>query len=161
MEQCQLLLKSLGAGDVSTVMTAMAGMGMIFFIVMAFLFLLFLAIEIFIIVYLYSVLKRVPSEFRKMEPGLVFLLLIPCFSTVWMFFVYLRISESLKAYFDSKNNQTVGDCGKQIGLWAAILTAASILQFVPPVGQLAPLAGLVLLIIYLVKLNDLKKLITD
>ncbi len=161
MDQLQLLFNSLGSRDVSAMMSALTGMGIIFMVVMVFLFILVLAVEIFIYIYLFSVLKRVPKEFRKMDPGLVFLLLIPCFNTIWMFFVYIRISESLKAYFDSKNNQTVGDCGKQIGLWAAILSAAWILQFIPFIGQAAPLAGLVLFIIYLVKLHELKNLIKE
>jgi hypothetical protein len=162
MEQFQVLIQSLSSGDLHAIFAALLGMGAIFLILLALFSLIMVSITIIILVYLYVVLKKIPQQFRKMEPGMVFLLLIPCFSTIWLFFVNLRISDSFKAYFDSKNDTSVGDCGKQLGLWAAILNAAGVVfSWIPLFGQLFPLAGLVLFILFLVKINTLKSQIKD
>ncbi len=100
-----------------------------------------------------NALARIPAEHRKMEPGMVWLLMIPCFPLVWNFFVFQRIPESFASYFASVGRTDVGDCGKQMGLWYAICTAASA---VPLVNYIAGPASLVLLIISLVKFNELK-----
>ncbi len=161
MEEFQALVQSLSTGDISAIMMAVMGLGFIFVFLMIVFSMVMLIIFILILVYLYNVLKKIPEQFRKMSPGHVFLLLIPLFNIVWMFFVYLRIPESLKAYFDSKNETSVGDCGRQLGLWAAILSAASILSVIPLLGQLIPVASLVVFILFLVKINTLKKMIKD
>jgi hypothetical protein len=75
---------------------------------------------------------------------MVWLLMIPCFSLVWNFFVFQQLADSYKAYFASIGRTDVGDCGKGIGLGYAICAI-----FCGP-------AALVLLIIYLVKVMDLK-----
>ena len=100
-----------------------------------------------------SSLAKVPAEHRKMEPGKVWLLMIPCFSLVWNFFVFQRVPESFQSYFASIGRQDLGDCGKQIGLWYAICGACSVVPFL---NYLAGPAGLVLLILNLVKFNQLK-----
>jgi len=115
-----------------------------------------LAIAAVICWLLYDALNRVPPEHRKMEPGLAWLLMIPCFNLIWNFFVYLRLPRSLKSYFDSTGRTDVGDCGEQIGLWYAICSVASL---VPYLNCLTSIASLVLLIMFLVKVNELKKLI--
>ena len=45
-----------------------------------------LLILIGIILFLQSCYNRIPAEHRKMEPAMVWLLLIPIFSLVWIFF---------------------------------------------------------------------------
>jgi hypothetical protein len=100
-----------------------------------------------------SWLKKVPAQHRKMEPGLVWLLMIPCFPIIWNFFVFQRIPDSFKSYFDSVGRTDVGDCGKGIGLGYAICAACSVIPFL---NYVAGPATLVLLIINLVKMNELK-----
>lgn len=112
-----------------------------------------IAINVVICLLLQNCYKRIPSQFRKQEPGLVWLLLIPCFSLVWNFFVFPRLSQSFKAYFDSIGRTDVGDCAGGVGLAYAICCAVSI---IPYLGCLTGIASLVLLIIYLVQTNDLK-----
>jgi hypothetical protein len=119
-----------------------------------FVFFLFgFAVNIVVVFLLYSDFERVPSNFRKLEPGLVWLLLIPCFNLVWNFFVIPRLSESFKAYFDSIGDTSVGNCGRDLGFGYAIVTAASV---IPLVGCLTGIVSLVLLILFLVKANELK-----
>ena len=100
--------------------------------------------------------ERIPLAHRKMEPGLVWLLMIPCFNIVWNFFVYLRLSESYKAYFAAVGRDDGSDYGRGLGLAYAICAVCGI---IPYLGILASLASLVLLIILLVKLTGYKNLI--
>jgi hypothetical protein len=112
-----------------------------------------LAIAIVIAVLLAGCYSRIPQQYRDMEPGMVYLMLIPCLNIVWVFFVTLRLSTSFQKYFAAHGRTEVGDCGYQLGLWYSICTVASI---VPCVNYVAGPAALVLLIIYLVKVMGLK-----
>src|SRR5436305_313793 len=60
-----------------------------------------IAINVVICFLLYNAQNAIPPQFRKIEPGMIWLLLIPLFNLVWNFFVYLRIPESYQAYFQS------------------------------------------------------------
>ena len=113
-----------------------------------------LAIQVFVCWLLYSAYQAIPRQFQKQQPGLVWLLLIPCFGMVWNFFVIPKLSESFQAFFQSKGRTDVGDCGAQIGL---VYCICAIAIFLPYLGVVAAVAALVLLILYLVKVSDLKK----
>jgi hypothetical protein len=132
----------------SDVIAALGMMGIVLVVL-----LLIFAVNILICLLLQSCYKRIPQQFRKLEPGLVWLLLIPCFSLVWNFFVFPRLSQSFKSYFDSIGRTDVGDCSGNIGLAYAICCAVSV---IPYLGCLTGIASLVLLIMYLVKANELK-----
>ncbi len=123
------------------------------FLVIVVCLLVVIAIHILICYLLWSAQKRVPPQFRKIEPGLIWLLLIPIFPLVWNFFVYPKIAASYKAYFDSIGRTDVGACGGDLGLGYSIVFACSI---VPYLGMLTGLAALILLILFLVKILDLK-----
>jgi hypothetical protein len=128
-----------------------AALGVLGIVVVALL--LILVVNVVICLLLQNCYKRIPPQFRKLEPSLVWLLLIPCFSLVWNFFVFPRLSQSFKSYFDSIGRSDVGDCSGSIGLAYAICCAVSI---IPYLGCLTGIASLVLLIIYLVRVNELK-----
>lgn len=112
-----------------------------------------LAIAIAIILFLSNCLKRVPVPYRKMEPGMVWLLIIPLFNLVWNFFVYKAISESYQSYFQSQGRTDVGDCGKSLGLAYCICSCVCI---IPVVNMLAGIVALVLFIMCLVKFSGYK-----
>ena len=116
-------------------------------------FLFGFVLNIVVIFLLYQDFERIPRGFRKLEPGLVWLLLVPCFHLVWNFFVFPRLSDSFKAYFNSVGDTSVGNCGHDLGFGYAICTAVSLIPFV---GCLTGIAALVLLILFLVKANELK-----
>lgn len=97
--------------------------------------------------------KRIPPQFREMEPGMVWLLMIPCVPIVWNFYVYPRLARSFKAYFNSMGDTSVGDCGEQMGTYYSISVVCSL---IPCVNYLAGPVSLVLLIINLVKAHELK-----
>ena len=116
-------------------------------------FLVGVAILVAIILLLSSFLKRVPETHRKMQPGMVWLLVIPLFNIVWNFFVYRAISESYESYFASHGRSEFGDCGKTIGLVYSICCCLCIIPFL---NLLAGPAALILWIIYVIKLIGLK-----
>lgn len=131
-------------------------MGALIWVVGVVAIVLGLAIAIVICWFLSSCLERVPAEHRKQQPGMVWLLLIPCFSIVWNFFVYPKIAESYKSYFDAQGRTDVGDCGYAVGLWYSITSCASL---IPYLGCVASVAALVLWIMFLVKAATLKNMI--
>ena len=116
------------------------------------------ALSIIPIFLVYADYQRIPPRFRKLEPSLVWLLLIPCFNLVWNFYVFPGLADSFKAYFDSVGNSSVGNCGRDLGLGYAICAAASV---IPVVGCLTGVVTLVLMILFLVKADELKNRIPN
>jgi hypothetical protein len=115
-----------------------------------------IAIQCLILFLLYNAYKAVPPQFQTIEPYQVWLLLIPCFNIIWNFFVYQRIPESYQRCMHALGRQDQGDCGQQLGLWYCICVCCSI---IPYLGSIAALASLVLLILFLVKMYQLKGII--
>ena len=116
-----------------------------------------IAISVVISLLITSALKVVPQQYREIEPGMVWLLLIPLFNLIWNFFVFPKVSRSFQKYFAAQGKSEHGDCGEKIGFWYAICGACCI---IPCVNYLAGPAALVLLIIYLVKIHGLKTFVT-
>jgi hypothetical protein len=54
---------------------------------------------------------------RAMEPGQVFLNLIPCFSVMWQFVTVSRIAQSLREEFRSRRRPINGDGGRGGSEW--------------------------------------------
>ena len=96
-------------------------------------------------------LKAIPEQHRRQTPGMVWLLMIPLFSCVWVFFVYPKIAESYKSHFDSVGRTDVGDCGKNLAIAYCIVLCCSLVA-----GALAVPAAFVIWIILLVKFSSLK-----
>jgi hypothetical protein len=71
----------------------------------------------------------------------------------------LDIPKSFKNYFDRTGNQEVGDCGKNMGMWLCICTFSG---FIPIIGSIVGMGTLVLLVLWMVKIHELKgKIIAD
>lgn len=115
--------------------------------------LIFLVIEILYLVTLFGTLQAVAPQNRRMEPGLVFLLIIPLFNWIWNFFVVIKIRDSLQAEYAARNLQGDG-FGYGVGMAMSILVICSI---IPLLGILAALAGLICWIIYWVKMAGYKR----
>jgi len=114
-----------------------------------------LLIQVALCIIVSGCLKRVPPQFRKQEPGMVWLLLIPIFSRIWNYFVYPRVADSFKAYFDSIGQTDVGDCGNR---WAVVYCFSMLLGIIPHLHMVLVVA-LASLIVMLVKFNELKNMI--
>lgn len=121
-------------------------------------FLFLFLIEVIITFLAYRLLSAIPPEYRKQDPGMVWLLLNPVLSLVWNFFVWPRISQSHAACFQAQGRADVGDAGGPLALAFSICMA---IAFVPYVGWYClSFAAIVVLIVYLVKMFGLKAQIT-
>jgi hypothetical protein len=93
-------------------------------------------------------------ENRKMQPGQVWLTIIPLFGIVWQFVVVNNIADSLKLEFNQRNLKIVEDRpGYGVGLAFCILACCSIIPFL---GALTSIAALICWIIYWVKISNYK-----
>jgi hypothetical protein len=129
------------------------GAGLFLFIVM---FAIALAIGAFICYQLYLSAARLPEADRKLAPASAFLLLVPLLNFVWLFIVVMKLSEGYQQYFAARPRTDVGDCGYRLGLGWAI---AAVCVMVPIANVFAGLASLVLMILYLVKLSQLRAMV--
>lgn len=133
---------------------------LVFFAIFGALFLFLLAINVAVCLFLSSCFKRIPEEHRKLKPGLVWLLMIPCFTIVWNFFVYPALAASYTAAFESQGSNSHGDCGRTLSLVYCILAAVSVVVgFLPCIGSASCLlspAALVIWILILIKAGSLK-----
>ena len=105
-------------------------------------------------------LAKIPPEHRKVEPGKVWLLMIPLFQLVWNFFVFPPMAESFDACFRSKNEPAESALGlAKVFCWVNV--GAFVGGLIPCLsiflGPLGGLATLVLLILVLVKFHALKE----
>jgi hypothetical protein len=89
-----------------------------------------IAMTIFTLMTLWKALWAVLQHNRDMEPGMIFLLFIPGFSAIWIFFIVLRVASSFQKEFEDRGIKSDGgDFGQTFGIWALV---AQILCF--PVG---------------------------
>lgn len=106
--------------------------------------------------------KRIPQEHRLMEPAMVWLLMIPCFNVIWNFFVFPRLSKSFEGYFQAQGIVEAGDCNYKLAMAYCIVCAVTVfLGWIPCIGPIIGIGGLVLLIIMLVQFNSLKNRIPE
>ena len=85
-----------------------------------------IVIAIFYLLTLQKALSRVSPRNRLMEPGMVWLSLIPLFNIIWAFFIATRIPDSLRNEFRDRGQDAGSDYAKRIGLTNAILGVVSI-----------------------------------
>lgn len=129
------------------------GLGLAVFFVTA---LVCLAIALFIAYLLYDAERKLPEPYREIAPPLIFLLVVPILNLVWLFFVVIKVSQSFQKYFAAQQRTDVGDCGFNLGLAWAVTAVCSLL---PVIGMLSAIASLVLMVMYLVKVTQLKGMI--
>ena len=104
---------------------------------------------VFFLLHLNKLLFKCKEQNRKMDPGLVYLNLIPLFNLGWLFYTVIKIRDTLKAEFSSNGKQSDDpEFGFSIGLAYCITSACSI---IPIIGSGAALASLILWIVYWVK----------
>lgn len=110
------------------------------------------------LVSLQSTLNEVSIKNRRMQPGQVWLSLIPLFGLVWQFIMVSRIADSLRAEFDERQIQIAElRPGYSVGLAYCVLFTCSI---IPVLGFLTSIAGLICWIIYWVKTSDFRQKLT-
>jgi hypothetical protein len=116
------------------------------------LFLGLLAIGIVYIAFLSGVLRKCSPASRTMEPGMVWLLLVPLLNVIWNFLVVTALARSLGNEFRLRNIPTDNpEPGKSIGIAMCVCGACSI---IPIVNIIAALPNLILWVIYWVKIAE-------
>jgi divalent metal cation (Fe/Co/Zn/Cd) transporter len=115
-----------------------------------------IAIAVFYILTMQKALNLAGERHQKMNPGLVWLMLIPLFNLVWHFFVVKNVSESIKSWA-AESGAKVDDAGYTVGLIACIANACGL---VPVVNVLAVPVGLVCVIIWWVKVAGFNRLMS-
>jgi len=135
------------------------GPAIIIFVVIIAVIIVVLLPAIFYLLTLQNTLKKVKKKNRTIEPGQVWLMLIPLFNIVWQFIMINRIADSLKSEFAERNISIKEDIpGAQIGIAYCILILC---VSVPVLGRLAYLGGLICWIIYWVKISNYKNQLGD
>ena len=145
--------------DVFILLTPIALMPGVMEVMIIFLFLMLISLilipYILFLVHLYKLLSKCKQENRDMEPGLVWLNLIPVFNYGWIFYSLIKIRDALKKEYSARNLATDDrEFSFSIGLAYCITQACSIIPFL---GLFSALASLVLWIIYWVKTNNYSK----
>lgn len=133
-----------------------------------------LVIAIFFLLTLQKALSRVSPRNRLMEPGMVWLMLIPCFNIIWQFFIVIRVPGSLRNEFRDRNRDDGSDYGKGIGLAYAVLNlvgscAGNSQRGQPPefamtasgISLVLSIIGLILFIAFWVKIASYSKQLAE
>ena len=118
---------------------------------------IFLLPWFFFLLNLQNLLERVSPANRRMAPGLVWLNFIPLFHLGWFIYTVIKVRDSVSAESQSRGWMLDGDLGYNVGLTAGILwIAAFFIGWIPFIGWVLPLAGVICWIIYWLKTSDLK-----
>jgi hypothetical protein len=121
---------------------------------------------IFFLIAQQNILRAISPQNRRMQPGEVWLQLIPLFGLVWKFIVVTRISHSIRNEIDYRSlNSFLGEANPvfandyaplptyNIGLSYCIL---GLCGFIPVLGWFATIAWLVCWIIYWTQIASYK-----
>jgi hypothetical protein len=123
-----------------------------------------IVIGIFYLLTLQKALSRVSPRNRLMEPGMVWLMLIPCVNIIWQFMIAINVPGSLRNEFRDRGRDEGSDYGKSIALTNCILGIVSgiisnVFGRTPDmeragafISVVASLLGLVLFIVFWVRI---------
>lgn len=111
---------------------------------------------VFYLLSLSNTLKAIKPENRKMSPSHVWLMLIPIFGMIWHFITVHKLSESIKAECNSLGVFCEDEPGYSLGIAMCALLACS---WIPYLGAVAYLGGVVCWIVYWSKISSYKSLI--
>jgi hypothetical protein len=127
-------------------------------IVIGFFFcILFLIPAIFYLLTLQNALAKCAPVSRTMEPGMVWLMLIPLFHIIWHFFVVMALAKSIGNEYRRRNIPCPDPLpGQSIGMAMCICACCGI---IPGINFLAGPAAFVLWIIYWVKIAEFSRLL--
>lgn len=81
-----------------------------------------LALLIVLLMALSNCLAAVSRRNRQMQPGQVWLNLIPCFGLVWLILTVIRVSDSLRDEYHDRGLRGDGDYGRTMGILFYVFT---------------------------------------
>ncbi len=131
---------------------AILGLGFLIIVIIA---LLMLPMILFFVSMMKTLQECSPKN-RTMEPGMVWLNLIPLFNLGWIFYTISCISNSLGKEFNERKIEYQGQFGFGVGIAWGVCNIASI---IPIIGIFTGLASLILWIIYWVQIVGCKNLL--
>jgi hypothetical protein len=108
---------------------------------------------------LQTALSRVSPRNRLMEPGSVWLMLIPCVNFIWQFVIAVRVPDSLRNEFRDRGRDDGSDYGKSLALTQCVLGIVNIFignilgrvpEFAVMANLIAGVIGIVGLVIFIV-----------
>jgi hypothetical protein len=121
------------------------------------MFLVVFVIYIFFLISLSSALSKCSRASRTMEPGLVWLMLIPLFNLVWQFFVVIALAKSLGNEFRARGVSNIEpEPGKSIGIALCVCAACGV---VPLANLLAFPVQLILLVVYWTRIAGFSRML--
>lgn len=107
------------------------------------------------LLFLQKLLKSIAQQNQKMVPGQVWMLLIPGYSLYFQFVVVNKIADSIAGEQQMKGVKCSEERpGYGLGIVMCILFCACI---IPYLGMAAGIGGLVVWIMYWIRLNNYKK----
>lgn len=115
---------------------------------------LFIVPTVFYLLTLRRALILAGREHRRLEPGLVWLMLVPLFGLAWHFVLVRRVADAVQRWAKA-HGQEVGDGGWGVGLAACILCCCAVL---PVLGILGSVGGLVCTVLWWVKVANFNRL---
>jgi hypothetical protein len=104
---------------------------------------------VFVMIRAMQALQECRKRNRTMEPGMVWLSLIPILGVVWNFFVVTKTADALANEYDDRGLRPVGDNGKSLGMTYAVLFVVN--AAVGFVGLCVPFVGCANLILFVVQ----------
>jgi hypothetical protein len=107
--------------------------------------LVWFALRLLLLITLARALRECSPRNRRMEPGQVYLNLIPLFRYAWQFVTVQHVTQSLRDEFADRGLPRQGDYANGLGTAFAV---TSVCGLVPYIGVLARIAALVLSIVY-------------
>jgi hypothetical protein len=117
----------------------------------------FLLPVIFYILTLSRALSKCSVTSITIEPGMLWLLLVPFVNLVWHFFVVIGLAKTLSNEFKMRNIPNMEPMpGQSIGIAMCVCTACGI---IPVLGIFASLAGFVLWIVYWAKIAEFSRML--
>jgi hypothetical protein len=109
------------------------------------------AIQVFFCLSMSKALSRCKESNRQMQPGLVWLMFIPCFSVVWFYFIAIQVPATLQLEFQDRDQDDGGDYGKAMGLTAAILLSVMVvMSCIPFVNYCSGVVALIYLVFWII-----------
>lgn len=117
----------------------------------------FLVPAIFYILTLQGALNRCSPVSRTMEPGMVWLLLVPFLNLIWNFFVVMGLARSLANEYARRGIPSPDPSpGQSIGIAMSVCNCCCI---IPVLGVLAGLASVVLWVVYWAKVAEFSRML--
>lgn len=112
-----------------------------------------IGIMVYVCYLIFEAQKALPPQHQKIQPGLVWLIMVPCLNVFWNFYVFTQVPASYQSYFGSTGEPYDTSLGA-LGIAYSVLALFGV---IPYLGACLGLVALVVLIIFLVKLTEAKK----